>query len=258
MASFSFILKSFGFQARTFVNSIKGLPVYIRNRKLLKKQISDNKEFNEISMSPCLSDRYESAGSLPLHYFYQDLYTARQIYIADPVRHVDIGSRVDGFIAHLVIFRTVEVFDIRDIQEEIPGVKFVSADLMDENFPFVDYTDSVSSLHAIEHFGLGRYGDKVDSNGYLKGLENIYRMLKQGGRFYFSVPIGPQRIEFDAHRVFSVRYLLDLFSSRYKLITFSYVDDKNKLHTDAPLTENNISSNFGCNYGCGIFILEKL
>ncbi len=33
------------------------------------------------------------------------------------------------------------------------------------------------------------------------------RMLKKEGKFYFSVPIGEQRIEFNAHRVFSVKYL---------------------------------------------------
>ena len=69
-------------------------------------------------------------------------------------------------------------------------------------------TDSLSCLHALEHFGLGRYGDPVDYDGYLKGFDNLYRILKPGGRLYFSVPMGPQRIEFDAHRVFSMAYLL--------------------------------------------------
>lgn len=66
----------------------------------------------------------------------------------------------------------------------------------------VNYCDSISSLHAIEHFGLGRYGDPIDYFGYLKALQNIAKIVKTGGTFYFSVPIGPQRIEFNAHRVF--------------------------------------------------------
>jgi hypothetical protein len=68
--------------------------------------------------------------------------------------------------------------------------------------------DSLSSLHAIEHFGLGRYGDPIDINGHLKAITNLHLMLKPKGKFYFSVPIGKQRIEFNAHRVFSIKYLI--------------------------------------------------
>jgi len=68
----------------------------------------------------------------------------------------------------------------------------------------------------MEHFGLGRYGDPVNYDGYLLGLNNLYQILKIGGKLYFSVPIGPQRIEFDAHRVFSLSYLLELFYGKYK------------------------------------------
>ena len=93
-----------------------------------------------------------------------------------------------------------------------------------------DYCDSISCLHALEHFGLGRYGDRVDYNGHLLGWENIYKMLKKGGKCYFSVPIGKQRIEFNAHRVFSVEYLVNvMIGSRYKIDSFSYVNDKGDL-----------------------------
>jgi SAM-dependent methyltransferase len=258
MANFSFYLKTFGIYARTFVNSLKGIPAFLNNRKEIIRQLPENRNFTISSLRPVLSDRYDTAGSFPLHYFHQDLYVARQIFLSDPEKHVDIGSRIDGFIAHLAVFRNVEVFDIRDINEEIPGIKFLRADVMDENFPFIDYTDSVSSLHALEHFGLGRYGDKVDVNGYLKGLDNIYKLLKKNGKFYFSVPIGPQRIEFDAHRVFSVRYLIDLFIKQYRIISFAYINDNNQLFTEVVLNDKEINDNFGCNYGCGIFILEKL
>ena len=31
----------------------------------------------------------------------------------NPLKHVDVGSRIDGFVAHLACMREVEVFDIR-------------------------------------------------------------------------------------------------------------------------------------------------
>ena len=49
---------------------------------------------------PCLLDRYENAGSLPKHYFWQDLWGARKVFKLGTKRHYDIGSRLDGFIVH--------------------------------------------------------------------------------------------------------------------------------------------------------------
>ena len=87
-------------------------------------------------------------------------------------------------------------------------------------------------------------------------------MLKPGGKFYFSVPIGRQRVEFNAHRVFSVKHLLELFKDRYEIEHFSYVDDDGDLHENAELTEAGIADNFGCSYsgacGCGIFEMRKI
>ena len=120
-----------------------------------------------------------------------------------------------------------------------------------------DYCDSISSLHAIEHFGLGRYGDQVDYLGYLKALKNIAKILKKGGVFYFSVPIGPQRIEFNAHRVFSISYLIAILEEDYDIVDFSFVDDKGDLNINVPLNEKDIIRNYGCHYGCGIFELIK-
>jgi len=208
---------------------------------------------------PCLRDIGEDGGNTSGHYFHQDLLVAQHIYKAQPVKHVDIGSRIDGFVAHVASFREIEVIDIRALSNELPNVKFVQADMMN---PIGDrlknYSDSVSSLHAMEHFGLGRYGDPIDAEGYLKGLNNVYEILQSGGTFYFSVPIGPQRVEFNAHRVFSIRYLLDYFNGKYTLESFSFVDDKGDIHRNVELDDRSIDDNCGCKYGCGIFILKKI
>ena len=44
------------------------------------------------------------------------------------------------------------------------------------------------------------------------------------------MPIGPQRIEFNAHRVFSVSYLLTCLAARFRVEAFSFVDDDGSLH----------------------------
>ena len=82
-------------------------------------------------------------------------------------------------------------------------------------------------------------------------------MLQPLGVFYFSVPIGKQRIEFNAHRVFSVDYLLNIFKNDYTLISFSYVNDSGVFFKDISLNKENIKTNLGCSFGCGIFEWKK-
>lgn len=250
---------SAGIDVSFLLNSVMGLPDYIKNYRIFKKLASSHTNiFAWGAIYPCPADRKEQSGVASGPYFHQDLLVASRVFRNNPVRHVDIGSRVDGFVAHVASFREIEVFDIRSLSSNIPNIRFVQADIMSASFSLDGYCDSVSSLHAIEHFGLGRYGDPLDFFGYKKGLDNIYRILKPGGRFYFSVPIGPQRIEFDAHRVFSVEYLLNIFKDIYRLDSFSFVDDAGNLHADVEISGNEAARNFGCSYGCGIFELTKL
>ena len=86
----------------------------------------------------------------------------------------------------------------------------------------------------------------------------MYNILKPNGIFYFSVPIGRLRVEFNAHRVFSIEYLLGMFKDKFEVVSFSYVDDTGDLHKKVELNEQNIKDSFGCNYGCGIFELRKI
>lgn len=110
---------------------------YWRLRKdknaLLRQAKQSEFRFPITSLRPCYSDRTDDAGSLPLHYFFQDLFVAQRIFKNAPSRHVDIGSRIDGFVAHLAAFRQVEIFDIRPLQEEIPNVVFRQLDIMDNS-----------------------------------------------------------------------------------------------------------------------------
>jgi len=237
---------------------LRRLPGFLKSYQGIKNQAGREKqEFPFGKMYPCLQDAENESGVASGHYFHQDLHVAALVFRNNPVKHVDIGSRVDGFVAHVASFREIEVFDIRDLSNKIPNIHFRRFNLIDENFALHDYCDSLSCLHALEHFGLGRYGDEVNYNGHLIGWENIYKTIKKGGKFYFSVPMGPQRIEFNAHRVFSLHYLLSLIEKRYEIDSFSYVDDQGDLHRNVALEKNAVDKNFACNYGCGIFELSK-
>ena len=209
------------------------------------------------SVRPMLGDRAFDHSYLLGHYFHQDLYVASRVFESQPKKHVDIGSRIDGFVAHVAAFREIEVLDVRDPGIRVPNIIFRQADLMSPEFNLVEYCDSASSLHVIEHFGLGRYGDRLDPNGHEKGLNAIHRMLKPGGVFYMSVPIGPSRVEFNAHRVFSLRYLTEILERNFSLIAFSYENDEGRFFENVKMSDECIASNGGCHLGCGIFELMK-
>ena len=73
------------------------------------------------------------------------------------------------------------------------------------------------------------------------------------------MPIGEkQRIEFNAHRVFSLPYLLNVFKGYFTVEAFYYIDDERVLHKVVDVyAEEGTEKSFGCHYGCGIFILRK-
>lgn len=251
------IFRLFGLDPIVFINSCRGLSFYVRDYFTLKRQRGADTKFYFGRSFPILGERFTEAGTMSGHYFHQDLFVSKKIFINNPKRHLDIGSRIDGFVAHVAVFRKIEIVDIRDHVSKVNNISFRRADLMQLPQDMMNAYDSVSSLHAIEHFGLGRYGDPIDYNGSLKALDNITKILQPGGKFYFSTPIGDQRIEFNAHRVFSIQYLLQLFKENYTLNSFSWVDDKGDFYEEVKLTKQDIENNCGCHYGCGIFELTR-
>lgn len=250
------ILRNAGIDPRRLISAARGWRRYVRNRAEFQAmaQAGDMPWGNE---QPMLTEWQESSGSLGA-YFYQDLIVARWIRGAAPVRHVDVGSRLDGFVGNLATFRDVEVIDIRPAPAEIPGVRFHQMDLMtDLPGEWRQCTDSLSCLHTIEHFGLGRYCDPIDVNGHLKGLAQLKRMVAPGGMIYLSTPIGRERIEFNAHRVFAAKTLIGWFSDGWTIEKLAVVDDECKLHQEVDWKGDNVKSHFGCNLGVGILAARK-
>ncbi len=248
----------FGFEPLRLARSIRGLGPFLKGYRALRRQAAaSGHEFPFGRLYPCLEDRYQTAGAATGHYFHQDLHVAQLIFRNRPARHVDVGSRVDGFVAHVASFRPIEVLDIRPMDSAAPNIVFRRANLMEERFALENYCDSLSCLHTLEHFGLGRYGDPIDYYGYKRGWANLHRMLEPGGKLYFSVPMGPQRIEFDAHRVFSMPFLVSMAREFYTIDSFAYVNDAGDLVREADPTGADAERNFGCTLGCAIFELTK-
>lgn len=202
---------------------------------------------------PSLHDWKEQAGTASGHYFHQDLLVAQFVFSNNPIRHIDVGSRVDGFVAHVASFRKIEILDVRFLNSSgHDNLVFKQSNLMVAGDK--EITDSLSCLHAIEHFGLGRYGDPLDPAGHIKGFANLVGMLKKNGLMYISFPIGKStEVHFNAHRVFHPREILNWGADSLELIRFDYVDDSGNLHKNINLFNIDID----VTYGCGIYTFRK-
>ncbi len=206
---------------------------------------------------PIYSDYKEQAGSASGHYFHQDLLIASYIYKANPKRHIDVGSSISGFVSHVAAFREIEIIDVRPLKDTgHDNIKFRQMDLMSGAGVESEITDSISCLHAIEHFGLGRYGDPIDPQGHIKGFLNLLKMLKPNGTLYMGFPIAAKtQVQFNAHRVFEPSEILS-WQEEYKieLQSFSFVNDAGDLHKDTSIS--NLPKK--TEYGCGIYTFKKL
>lgn len=247
-------LRQFGIDPLRFFRSLRGLPVLLQDYRKFSCNYT-----GKITCYPCLHDRYEEGGITKSEYFWQDLLVARWIHETKPEKHVDIGSRVDGFVAHVASFREIEVFDVRPITTQISGVTFKQANLMQgiEIASGGGYCDSLSCLHALEHFGLGRYGDSVDAQGHEKGIANMAALLKRGGTFYLSTPIGQERVEFNAHRVFDPRTIVCLAEAGGLILRkLVLVDGNGYVDNDKPVSEV-LERLAEAPYHLGIFVFDK-
>ena len=211
------------------------------------------------SLYPILEDFSAPAGDTKSHYFHQDLLVARFVYLRNPIRHVDVASRIDGFVAHVASFRNIHVVDVRDNPSiEHETISFSTSDLMNADSIEEKVTDSISCLNAVEHFGLGRYGDKINPRGHLDGFNNLVRMVSLGGRLYISFPIGRRNAtHFNAHRVFAPRDIFDWHledGMELELERFDYVDDLGQLNMDINLESNIVE----VEYGCGIYTFKRI
>lgn len=204
---------------------------------------------------PIIGENIETSGQIIPHYFYQDIIVASYIFTNKPLKHVDIGSRLDGFVSHVASFREIEVFDIRENKINYKNIKFNKLDLNNINKELENYTDSLSCLHTIEHFGLGRYGDQIDPDGYKKGIKNITRILKKGGLLYISFPISNKtKVLFNSERRFHPLDILTWNNDELHLERFDYIDDNENIFYDINLLEIQTINLFN---SCGIYTFKK-
>lgn len=189
-------------------------------KRYAAQNLRPNFAINEQYMWPVIKDKYAMAGTIN-NYFWQDLWAARLIYKTNVKKHFDIGSRIDGFIAHLLSMDIdVTLIDIREFPGEVEKLHTIVDDATTLRQIQDDTIESMSALCSLEHFGLGRYGDTIDPEACFRCFGEIQKKIKKGGNLYISLPIGKERVEFNAHRVFFANTIVEEFHMM-ELVEFS-------------------------------------
>jgi len=199
-------------------------------------------------MQPSLGD-WSTHTPFDAHYFYQGAWLARKLRAAAPAKHVDISSSVLT-ISVLSAFIDVTFIDYRPLKASLSGLTCDGGDILALPNPN-DAVESLSCLHVIEHIGLGRYGDPLDPHGSIKAAQELIRVTKPGGKLYLSLPIGRERICFNAHRVHAPESVVAMFADM-TLLDFSLVDDQGGFHENVAIGDGR-----ALEYGCGMFTFQK-
>ncbi|HEY0404974.1 MAG TPA: DUF268 domain-containing protein [Pyrinomonadaceae bacterium] len=184
------------------------------------------------------------------HYFYQDIWALNKLAESKPALHHDVGSRYDGFVGQATALCPVISYDIRPPDFELPRFQFCIANIL--ALPLADESArSLSCLHVAEHIGLGRFGDALDPEGTTKALRELSRVLARGGQLLFSMPIGRERVCFNAHRIWHPERPIELFPE-LRLAEFKAVDDGGEFQQSVAPADF-----ASANFSCGLYSFVK-
>jgi len=165
---------------------------------------------------------------------FQCNFAANCINKLNPKNILDIGSYRE-FIIGMLSHYQVTTIDVRERKPILSNETVVTCDAKELRLGNNKF-DAVVSLCALEHFGLGRYGDEFDLSGDKKAFKEMVRVVRPGGSVIFTTLItkGYPIIAFNAHKVYTLAMLKEFCSGliceeekfySYKTNNFCAYDD---------------------------------
>lgn len=218
------------------------------NKFICQKDIRD--KLSLYDLYPVLTDNTKQS-QFDSHYVYLNYWAFGKIKRSDATEHIDVGSQI-SFVTLLSLVKPVTFIDIRPLEISMQDLTSKKGSIV--SLPYDDNSvKSISSLHVIEHIGLGRYGDPIDPSGTTKAIHELSRVIAPDGDLYVAVPIGESKTCFNAHRIFNPVEIVKYFSSNgLFLIEFSVVTDNVEY-----LVNVNPADFTQQHYACGMFHFIK-
>lgn len=165
-------------------------------------------------------------------YSYKDhecLFASSRVPLTDDMTLLDVGS-YQQFVIGLSAAWKVTHLDARPAPAHLHSSSLLRVTGQAQNMQqFDDCSFSiVTSLSAIEHFGLGRYGDQLCLNADALAVKEMIRVLQPEGSLILTTTCtaGPKTLVFDAHRVYNTSAIMEL-TEGLKLVSSSTFSRRN-------------------------------
>ncbi|MBI2617098.1 DUF268 domain-containing protein [Candidatus Gottesmanbacteria bacterium] len=100
------------------------------------------------------------------------------------------------------------------------GIEYIFGNCQDTNLPS-NSVDIVTIISTLEHVGLGRYGDPQDTNGDIKTMDEIHRILKKNGHAIVTIPYGYPTVVYNIHRIYD-QGRVSLITKKFKIVKANY------------------------------------
>lgn len=232
------------------------IETYIKQYDIFLKENEVKKRFNSITNEQYIlnEDTPDLTGGpkFDRHYVYSLAWASRILSQIKPSKHIDISSQWTwGTI--MSAFIPFEYYELRPIEIHLDNYESKKGNVL--CLPLEkNSVESISSLHVIEHIGLGRYGDELDYDGDVKAVNCLQDVTKIDGNILYVVPLGnTARISFNAHRVYTYKQVIEMFS-KCELQEFSFINFEGNNGIIKNANEKDIGIE---HYGCGCFWFRR-
>lgn len=115
----------------------------------------------------------------------------------------------------------------------LANLKYVQGDILDMILPEASF-DIIVNNSSIEHAGLGRYGDRIETDQDLRIMQLFRRILKPTGVMFLTIPMGIDTIMKPYHRIYGEKRFPQLLEG-WKIVAEQYwkkTDDNVYRQTD--------------------------
>lgn len=190
----------------------------------------------KLTIWPCGSDKVDVVAVADRHYEYAFTVEKFREYDIRNKNILDVGSSGSVLPPILAALgNRVVCVDVLEWPIRWPNLEFIKGDLLESDIPFESF-DVIACVSTIEHFGLGRYGDKEDVDGDIKGMANLRKYLKPNGLMILTVPFCRPTVAFPAHRIYDESRILRC-TSGFKILDKKFFGPIDRPNVYRPCSE---------------------
>jgi hypothetical protein len=148
------------------------------------------------------------------------LYRALQKYPIHGLEVVIMGSTTPWYESVCLTFGGMPTtIEYNALATDEPNLKILT---VEEFWRAPRQFDAAFSISSFEHDGLGRYGDPLNPNGDLEAMKKMKKILKMDGLLFLVVPVGKDKLVWNAHRIYGYKRLPRLLNGWKVIDRFGY------------------------------------